>query len=267
MIIVNNPSHLQQAISTSPVQRQTKLMEDLANELEYGKLFCFDADDDGFLDEVHFAVNSEECKSSENTDHHCGEAELALSSSLAENNGFAQSHSSVEDPFACTSDRRTWEPLDDFHISRENLKSKRMKQDLGEKGGSAASSMNGVTVPQSCENLLHSATSHFRSPGFKRKYPGSENVADYLTPPQTPPSLKNLPSSLGVSPLNQKLSPAQEAVVPPQSATTPVRPIPAQFRSWCRLCKKSVNVGDEITYIYDGSEKSWIHGKCKPSKQ
>lgn len=166
----------------------------------------------------------------------------------------------------CTSNSSARLPSDHFQISRENLKSKRKKQE----GGLAASSMTGVTVAQSCENLLHSANPlsglQFQSPGFKRKYPGSENAA-VLTPPQTPPSLKNLPSSLGVSPLNQKLSPIQEGVVPPQSATTPVTPLLAQFRSWCRLCKKSVNVGDEITYIYNGSEKSWIHGKCKPRNQ
>ena len=128
-------------------------------------------------------------------------------------------------------------------------------------------STTGVSCRETHHTLLQPASpprgSDFQGPSGKRKYPESGDEVDLGFLPKTPPSLKNLSSSLHVSPLMQSSNQTQEAAVSRPGATATVR---AQFGSFCKICKKSINIGDEITFVYTDSKKMWIHSRCKPCK-
>ena len=252
VIIINNQSHLQRAIATPPDKRQTKLKEDLSDELEYGMICWSDENEDCLDDDSGVTVQDPSVP------------EEAPGVSVTESNSKTEAQSSVESSTGDQSHQSTTEPSNDFSISRENVRIKRMKQDQEKQHGTTATHTADAVSGESHQQLLQAASpvevGDFQSPGKKRKH-----VGDCLIPPQTPPSLKNLPSSLScVSPLSQSSSQTTEAVVSRPSSSTRLTRIQAEYPSWCRICKRSIHKGDDITHFYEGSIKRWIHCGCKP---
>ena len=217
-------------------------------------LVCWSDEDDDCLDD-----------GSGITAQDSGGSEVTPACSVTECNSKTEERSSGE---SCTGEQNhpsTTELSNDFCISRKNLRLKKMKQDQEQQRGTTVSSTANYISVESHQQLLQTANpirvGDFQSPGQKRKYPELMNAQDFLTPPQTPPSLKNLPSSLScVSPLGQRSSQTPEAVVS-QPSSSPRKQ--AEYPSWCRVCRRSVHKGDDITYFYEGSIKRWIHLGCK----
>ena len=216
-------------------------------------LFCWSDEDDDCWDDGSWITAQDS-----------GASEAAPACSVTECNSETGVQSSRE---SCTAEQNhpsSIEPSYDFCISRENLRLKKMKQDQEQQCGTTASSTANYISVQSHQQLTADPVrvDDFQSPGQKRKYPELVNAGDYLTPPQTPPSLKNLPSSLScVSPLRQSSSQTPAEAVVSRPLLSPRKH--AEFPSWCRVCKRSIHKGDDITHFYEGSIKRWIHFGCK----
>ncbi len=266
VIIINNPSYLFQAIKSLPVERQTKLKNDITqamkNRSRPGE------HDDGLETNTQFATQTGGVPKSD-----CAPLSFGVMGatpfSVPEDRELASESSGCHLDAAASSI--------DFCISRENLRNKRLKQDEDEQGRLAASSTDGASSygisAQSYQEMPENTVgvNSLQSPSRKRQHPESTVL---LSPPQTPPRFKQFASSLSaVSPLNHSSRDTQQAVASRQPAeNTPAKKVViiiAQFDQQCRVCKEPIRKGiDEITPVRKlGCDKYWIHVRCATRDQ
>lgn len=261
VIIIHNPSSFSRAITSHPVTRQTKLKEDIKQAMENRSRP--DEHDDCLETNTRFGDVPKDGFAPQSID-----LTSATPFSVPEGQEWA-SESSVRHLDAAASSN-------EFCISTENLRNKRLKNDQDEQARPAASSRDGTSCygisAQPYEEMPVNASevNSLQSPGHKRKH--SESTV-LMSPPQTPPRFKQFATSLSsVSPLNHASRETQHVVTSHQSAENiPAKKVSftAQFDQQCRVCKGQIRKGiDKITPVRkQGSDKYWIHGGCATSDQ
>lgn len=300
VIIIHNPSYLQKAIHTCPEPRQTKLKEDITQQLQYGDPPWSEGDGSEASDQtapqrlqsnlmhdlVHQVESSDPCGLARGSDssNHTADQEVPYTSGMeymVDQLGMRE----LEAAFKVSWSDEDDDGLDQFDAQEVQSNEVKIIAAYPEIDNAHASQVERVDGGQpnalNVSNIVNLEEGRAKEDSTSRLRSTSPGTST-----QTQQTSSSVVGALPTSPLKRKhpdsenserISPSK---APPQSpldcfasSLSPVSPLKhnslgsrkvilADYSSWCRICKTKINVKDKITYFYEGSKKRWIHSEC-----